>query len=325
MPVLTLTAGFETEAGGCLQPLQLEYGHWGLSPGRGPALWVCHALTANADVSDWWADLFGPGKTLDPEKYCIICVNNPGSPYGSTSPISIAHDGQPYGTRFPLLSIRDLAKAMQALADFLELKQIDLLVGGSMGGMIALEWSIMQPTRIKKMVLLATNARHSDWAIAFNEAQRMAINAGPAGLAAARAVAMLSYRSYSMYANTRWDQDDDRLQGFGATNYQQHQGLKLIRRFDPQCYKSLTLSMDTHHIGRGRGSISSVLKTVKAITLVIGLSSDLLFPIHEQELLAINIAGASFSVIQTDYGHDGFLTETRTVHSIIQSFLSSYA
>ncbi len=315
---------FACEQGGVLPNLKIAYCCFG-APSR-PVVWVCHALTANADVSDWWANIFGAGKLLDPERYFIVCPNNIGSCYGSTSPLSLnAATGQPYGADFPALTTRDMMRAHRLLAAHLGIERIHLLMGGSQGGQQAMEWAIEAPDEIENLLLLATNARHSAWGIAFNETQRMALRAGgysAASLAAARAVAMLSYRNYEMYSRTEKAGDSEKYADFGATTYQQHQGDKLARRFDARCYEVLSLAMDSHHVGRAReGGTTAALSRIKAQTLIIGISSDLLFPPAEQAFLAEHIAHSRFVCIDSPYGHDGFLTEGAQIVDIVLAWL----
>ncbi|MCS6818685.1 MAG: alpha/beta fold hydrolase, partial [Chitinophagales bacterium] len=213
--------------------------------------------------------------------------------------------------------IRDIVAVHQLLARHLQINQIALLTGGSLGGQQALEWAIMQPSFIKRLVLIATNARHSAWGIAFNEAQRMAIESGgEEGIKAARAIAMLSYRNYQMYADTQTD-DQDKIDNFKASSYQRYQGEKLAKRFDSQCYVVLSKAMDSHHVGRGRGSLESALSSIKAQTLIIGISTDILFPFQEQKFLSENIPKAHLSVIHSKYGHDGFLLEYEQITQVI--------
>jgi homoserine O-acetyltransferase len=208
----------------------------------------------------------------------------------------------------------------QLLAKHLQLQSIQLLCGGSLGGQQAMEWAIIQPDYIKQLFVIATNARHSAWGIAFNEAQRMAIKAGNEGLEAARAIAMLSYRNYTMYENTQTD-NDNRIDDFSAASYQRYQGLKLKKRFDANSYYTLSKAMDSHHVGRTRGSVQNALSMIKAKTLAIGIRSDLLFPVQEQQLLAQFIPGAVYHEIDSPYGHDGFLIETGQITEIIRKEL----
>lgn len=322
---------FGLESGVFLPEIQLAYQTFGsLNASKDNTIWVVHALTANADVSDWWAGLFGKGKVLDPEKYFIVCANNLGSCYGSTNALSInPQTEEPYFHDFPLLTTRDMANALELLRRHLDLPVIQMLIGGSLGGQIAMEWAISEPTVIQNLVLLATNAFHSPWGIAFNEAQRMAIQAdaswqyrhpqaGMMGLKAARAIALLSYRNAEIYNQKQAEDNNNKLDGFKASSYQQYQGEKLIRRFNAFAYWTLSKAMDSHHVGRNRESIVAALKLIKATTKVIGIRSDLLFPISEQKFLAEHIPNASLHIIESLYGHDGFLLEFEKITAILR-------
>ncbi len=299
-------------------------------------IWICHALTANANPLDWWPGVFGSDKAFDLDRYTVICANMLGSCYGSTGPLTINPlTQQIYGHQFPAITIRDMVMALEALREALNIEKIELVIGGSMGGMQALEWAISFPHRFNKMILLATNARHSAWGIAFNEAQRMAIRAdstfftgddaraGSAGMAAARAIALLSYRNYQAYNKTQTATDDNQLDNFPAITYQQYQGQKLVQRFNALSYMILSQAMDRHHVGRGRNSISDALTQIRAKTIIIGIDSDILFPISEQQLLAELIPDAHLEIISSDYGHDGFLLEYDKINPIIIQLLSN--
>jgi homoserine O-acetyltransferase/O-succinyltransferase len=312
---------FTLESGRQLENLTVAYHTYGeYKKGITPVIWVCHALTANGDVADWWANIFGENKLLDPEKYFIVCANNLGSCYGSTSPISLQNgSNKKYGKTFPAITIRDIAAAHIELKNHLDIDEIFLLIGGSMGGQQAMEWAIQEPSTIKNLVLLATNAKHSPWGIAFNEVQRMAIESGKDGLEVARAIAMLSYRNYEMYERTA--KPNETVGNYGAASYQRHQGEKLALRFDADCYYVLSQAMDSHDVGRGRESIATALANITANTLVIGIATDILFPIKEQILLHDNIPNSTLSLIDSPYGHDGFLTEGEKINGIILDFL----
>ena len=313
------------ESGERLSDVSIAYHTYGTyTKGVSKVIWVCHALTANSEVSDWWNGIFGEGRLLDPEQYFIVCANNLGSCYGTTSPVSINPEtGEKYGRDFPGITIRDMVQAHQLLQAHLDIDHIFLILGGSQGAQQCLEWAIMHPGNIENMALLATNARHSAWGIAFNEAQRMAIDAGEKGLQAARAIAMLSYRNYEMYERTQLNDAPDIVNDHGAATYQRYQGEKLARRFDADCYYVLSKAMDTHHVGRHRGSIPEVLGGIRARTLLIGISSDLLFPLHEQAFLANHIPGAILETIDSPYGHDGFLTEGDKINDLILKFITT--
>lgn len=304
-----------------------------LNTEKNNVVWVCHALTANANVSEWWPNMVGPGLLLDTDRYYIICANILGSCYGTTGPLSINPlTSENYFKEFPFISIRDMARLHQTLANHLEISEINLLIGASLGGQQALEWAIENPTFIKKLTLIATNAQHSPWGIAFNEAQRLAIEADPTfgkpfpeagqrGLKAARATALLSYRNYYAFKQTQSESSNAITDNFLASSYQQYQGEKLVKRFNAYSYYTLSKAMDSHNVGRNRGGVEQALKKILAKTLVIGIKSDFLFPISEQKFLARWITNASFAEIESHYGHDGFLVDTEKITVCINEFL----
>ena len=326
---------FVLESGAALPQFTLAYQTYGhLNEARSNVVWVCHALTGNAEAADWWSTLIGPGKLLDPARYFIVCANALGSCYGSTGPASINPEtGEPYGLNFPNLTTRDMARAYDELREYLGLDYIHLLIGGSMGGQQALEWVIERSTVFDHVVLIACNARHSAWGVAFNATQRMALETDPAfgrageevraGLAAARAVAMLSYRSYETYAATQTDDQEHERPSLRADGYQRYQGEKFRRRFDPYSYYTLSRAMDAHHVGRGRGGIGTALGRVQARTLVVGIQSDVLFPVSEQVFLSARIPDARLEVVDSLYGHDGFLVEIDNLTEKITAFLEN--
>lgn len=303
------TQDFVLESGTKISDVNITYQIFGdFSPSK-KIVWVCHALTANSDVEDWWNGLFGKNNLFNSENYTIICANILGSCYGTSFKS---------GENLPIISIRDMVEMHQRLADFLEISKIDFLLGGSLGGMQALEWSVTNPDFIKNLFVIATNAKHSPWGIAFNEAQRMALNSGENGIEAARAIALLSYRNYETYNETQKD-DEEKLDHFRASSYQNYQGEKLKKRFTNESYWMLSKSMDTQNLGRNRTSIENALSKIKAKTLVIGIESDLLFPVSEQEYLAKNIKNAKFEIIKSLYGHDGFLLETEKISELLKN------
>jgi homoserine O-acetyltransferase/O-succinyltransferase len=334
--VWKVTRPFHLECGTTLPEIEIAYHTYGeLSSDGDNVVWVCHALTGNAEAADWWDGLVGSGKLFDPAQYFIVCANMLGSCYGSTGPGTINPATQkPYGNNFPLVSIRDMVAAHELLRQQLGIDKIHVALGGSMGGQQVLEWAILQPQLFDNLVLLATNAQHSPWGIAFNESQRMAIyadntlleegnsEAGKKGLETARSIAMLSYRSYDTYQLSQTDADD-KLDDFRASSYQRYQGLKLWKRFNVFSYLTLSRAMDSHNIGRGRDGVENALRAIRANTLVIGIESDLLFPIREQERIAKGIENAKYTVLESIYGHDGFLVEFQRIDSIIRRFLFS--
>ena len=323
------TGIFYTESGDRIKNLELSYHTYGeLNAAKNNVVWVCHALTANADVLDWWSGLFGENDLFSPKEHFIICVNIPGSCYGSTGPLS---GEKPLFDKFPKLTVRDIVNGLEILRNHLKIKNINVLIGASLGGQQALEWSIKKPRIFQQLILLATNAKHSAWGIAFNESQRMAIENDPVyknrdrhsiskGLKTARSIAMLSYRSYNGYVLTQ-SSEDDSTEVYPAISYQQYQGEKLAKRFNPWSYHLLTHVMDSHNVGRSRAGVQEALKSVKANTLVIGVSSDLLFPVIEQKVLSEGIATANYAEIDSLFGHDGFLIETEQLTKHIAKFL----
>lgn len=313
---------FSLENGEYLNGLTVTYHSYGkLNLEKNNVIWVCHALTANSDVADWWPEMVGRNCVFDIDKYFIVCANIIGSPYGSSSPFLDKNRFSKIKT-FPLITIRDMVNAHQLLANHLNIKQIYLLVGGSLGGHQALEWAIINPSFIKNLSVLATNCKHSAWGIAFNEAQRMALELGEEGLDAARAIAMLSYRNYAMYEQSQTDEDNEKIENFRSASYQRYQGEKLRKRFDAACYYVLSKAMDSHNVARGRDSVNAALSKITANTLIIGITSDILFPISEQKFLANAIQHSTFVEIESPFGHDGFLVETKLISSEIKHFLS---
>lgn len=327
---------FELESGEHLSGFQLKYSTAGsLNKDRSNVIWVTHALTGSSDVLDWWSGVFQPGAAFDLTKYFVICANGLGGCYGSTGPLSINSDtGKTYYHSFPQITHRDQVRAFDLLREYLDLPGIHTLIGGSLGGQQVLEWAILKPELIQNIVPIACNAFHSPWGIAFNEAQRMAIavdptwtedspRAGVDGMKTARAIAMISYRTYKIYNDTQSEADFNKFDDFRAASYQRYQGDKLANRFNAFTYWNFSKAMDSHNVARGRQSAESVLKKIQANTLVIGIESDVLFPINEQRYLVNHIPDAELAIIQTDYGHDGFLVEFDQLNEILIKFLTS--
>ena len=325
---------FKLESGKRLHNLKIAFHTYGkLNPEKDNVIWVCHALTGNSDVFDWWKGLFGLTDHFNPHEHFIVCANVLGSPYGSTGPQSGNKlTGQSYLLDFPQITIRDMVEAHKLLATHLGIVKIDVLIGGSLGGQQALEWAVSEPNRIKNLVILACNAAQSPWAVAFNESQRLAIetdrtffsrdkNGGQKGLKAARSIALLSYRTANCYNRSQFEDDQAKTRDFKAASYQNYQGEKLVKRFDAFSYHYLTKAMDSHNVGRNRGGVEKALASVSANVLAIGIQSDLLFPSAEQVFIAENVASGEFKEIESIYGHDGFLLETRKLSSIIRDFL----
>ena len=323
------------ESGGTLPELTIAYTTYGLlNAEKSNVVWVCHALTANADAADWWKGVVGPQHVIDPEKYFIVCANIVGSCYGTSGPLSInSTTGQPYYHSFPIVTIRDMVKAHILLRQHLGIEKIALLMGGSMGGYQALEWSVMESNLIEKLFLLATSPTESAWGIATHTAQRLAIEAdatwqnpspqaGSKGLKAARAIGMLTYRNYGIMVQQQTDTDTEKLDHYKASAYIQYQGDKLVQRFNAYSYWLLTKSMDSHHLGRGRGGkLEPILQNIQQPTLIVGISSDILCPLTEQEFLAQHIPNAQLIEIHSDYGHDGFIVESIIISEHLAKWL----
>lgn len=298
---------FTLESGTEIKNINIAYHVFGDFSENKKVIWICHALTANSDAQDWWPNFIGENFLLNPETYTIVCANVLGSCYGTTFECE---------EKRPLISIRDIVEMHKKLAKFLKISEIELLLGGSLGGMQCLEWAISEPDFIKNLFVIATNAKHSSWGIAFNEAQRMALNLGEKGIDAARAIAMLSYRNYITFEETQND-DEDKLNDYKAATYQQYQGEKLRKRFSADSYYMLSKAMDTNNVGRGRISVENALSKISAKTLVVGIDSDILFPIHEQKRIAENIKNAKLEVISSLFGHDGFLLEIEKITQLL--------
>ena len=326
---LTLESGVE------LKNVEIGYHTYGtLNASRDNVLWICHAFTANSDAADWWKGMVGEGCVFDPAHYFIVCANILGSCYGSTGPLSLnPANGMPYYLTFPDITVRDLVAAHELLRVHLGIEQIHTVVGGSIGAQQAIEWTIIMPHLFKHLIIIAAGAYYTPWAIALNESQRLALladatftdespEAGQKGLIAARSVALLSYRNYMAYNKTQTEDNNEKTGDFKASSYQRYQGEKLVKRFNAHAYFSILKTLDTHNVGRGRASIEQALSGIHARTLVIGISSDLLFPLQEQVFLAENIKGAVLKTIDSIFGHDGFLVEVEKQSRIISNFFT---
>lgn len=329
---------FALESGQTLPRLQLAYRTWGrLAGDGGNAVIVCHALTGSADADQWWAALFGAGRVLDPARDYIVCSNVLGGCYGSSGPLSDAPGGTPWGANFPAVTVRDQVRAQMALADALGIRRIRLVLGGSMGGLQALEWALLDPGRVEAVASIAASGRHSPWCLVWSEAQRMALASDPryraghypladpphAGLAAARAIAMVSYRSPDSL-----DERFGRQRAAGAVlagdalarGWLRHHGRSLAERFDANSYLRLLDAMDTHDLGRGRGDYGRVLRSISVPVLIGSLRSDALYVPAEQRELARLIPGARLLEIDSRHGHDGFLIDAEALVPGLRAF-----
>jgi homoserine O-acetyltransferase len=317
-------------------PYQLSYQTWGkLNKNRDNAILVVHALSGSANLEAWWPELLGENKPLDPAKDFVICINLLGSCYGSSGPISSNPDsGQTWKINFPKITIRDQVHAQAALIRSLGITQLRAIIGPSLGGMIALEWALREPILAGALVLIATTAQHSAQAIANSSCQRAAIKLDPEyldgyydcsqqpkqGLALARQLAFITYRS-NLEFTARFNRNEGTQQSFAIQDYLQHQGYKFTERFDANSYIRLSECMNSHDISHGYNSIKSALQTIQQPTLVISLEHDQLYTYSEQAQLAEYIPNAEHELIHTQYGHDGFLIETKAMSNILHRFL----
>jgi len=341
----------DLEAGGRLGAARIAYETWGeLSPARDNAVLVLHALTGDSHLlgpagpghatAGWWGGIVGPGLAIDTDRYFVVAPNMLGGCQGSTGPSSLSPDGSEWGIRFPYLTIRDQVAAQVAFADRIGIDSWALVVGGSMGGMHALEWAIDQPDRVHRLAILAAPPVTTADQIALNSVQIEAIRSDPLfrsgdyydaadgdgptrGLALARRMALLNYRSPSEL-NERFERGwQSRISPLGSggrfavESYLDFHGNKFTRRFDANSYIVLVEAMNSHDVSRGRGSLAEALSAIEATTLVVGIDSDRLFPVEGQRRIAAHLRngldGTEPVVLSSSYGHDGFLIENAAV------------
>lgn len=382
---------YTLECGETLYDFPVAYKTWGrLNKDRDNAFVICHALTGSSDVQDWWGPLLGTNKAFDPSRFFVICVNFLGSPYGSCSPVTICSaTGKPYGPSFPLVTAKDDVGIQKLVLDSLGVKSIACVIGGLMGGMLALEYSAQYNDTgyVRSVIALATSARASAWCISWNETQRQCVFSDPfydhghyyennqkpdSGLGAARMAALLTYRSRNSFEDRfgrkvpqigvlnlkdteavilpkNKDEENWLLHNegsklcksnsglnegkpqtyFTAQSYLRYQGNKFIKRFDANCYISITRKLDTHDITRGRidtenyseEDLVKFLQTLKKPHLVIGIQSDGLFTIGEQQLLGDNIPNSQLKKLNSQEGHDAFLLEFELINEYCVAFL----
>ena len=338
-----LTIPFQLEGGEALTGVQVAYRTWGQLNAQGDnGVLICHALTGSADADDWWESLFGSGKAFNPECDFIVCSNILGSCYGTTGPTTINPiTGKPYGISFPEITIRDMVHLQAALLEYLDVQSLRLVIGGSLGGMQVLEWALLYPEKVKAIAPIAVSGRHSAWCIGLSEAQRQAIYADPnwqggnytldappnQGLAVARMMAMSTYRSWDSFTS-RFGRQYDASEQFAIASYLQHQGQKLVERFDANTYITLTHVMDRHDVARDRtvanlSDYESVLQSIQQPTLVVAIDSDILYPPVEQQELANLIPNAQLAWLKSTHGHDAFLIDMVELNEILISFRQS--
>ncbi|MBV8949343.1 MAG: homoserine O-acetyltransferase [Actinobacteria bacterium] len=345
------------EAGGRLRDVDIAYETWGTLDARAAnAVLVLHALTGDSHVAGpagpghrqagWWDAMVGPGKPIDTDRYFVVCPNVLGGCQGTTGPASPAPDGRPYGSRFPLITIRDQVVAEAALADALGIARWAAVVGGSMGGMRVLEWAVGFPDRVASAVVIACGATASAEQIALCSLQTRAIQADPKyrggeyydaapgdgphqGLSLARGIGQVSYRSEAeleMRFGHKPQGDENPLAGgrYAVESYLDYHGTKLARRFDANTYVVLSNAMNHHDVGRGRGGTASALARITAEVTLAGISSDRLYPLRLQhELVAAIPRATGVDIVQSPSGHDGFLVESEAVGKVISRALTS--
>jgi homoserine O-acetyltransferase len=331
---IVIVPEFTLESGVTLRDVPVAYHAWGRLNERGDnAVLVCHALTGDTNAADWWSELFGPGRALDTERDYVVCANVIGSPYGSVSPLTTdPATGKPYGAAFPVFTIRDSVALHKRLLETLGVQQVRFAIGGSMGGMQVLEWALYRDF-VRGLVPIGVGGRHSAWCIAWSWAQRRAIELDPsfehgaypvgggprAGLALARMIAMITYRSFRSFQGRFGRTRTDEVL-FDMASYLNHQGDKLVERFDANCYLALMGAMDTHDVARDRDDYRSVLGGIGQPALVIGMDSDLLYPLDEQRELAAYLPHAELAILEAEDGHDSFLIERDRVNRLVKGW-----
>lgn len=320
---------YTLDSGDVLEDCQMCYQTYGeLNQARDNCVVVCHALTGNASLDVWWQGLLGTNQPLDTSRYFVVCCNILGSCYGSTSPMSMnPQTRKPYGIDFPSITVKDTVRLqLLLLQEELKVNSIRSVIGGSFGGMQAVEFMVQGGDYLKSAVPMACGARHTAWQIAISQVQRNAIYADPAwqagsyaqatqGLALARQMGMISYRTAGGYQQKFGRETNDKGQ-WQVSSYLDYQGEKFLDRFDPITYVKLTEQMDTH-------DAADQLKNVDIPALVLGIDSDVLYPLEEQEQLTKLIPNAEMKVIHSTEGHDGFLLEQEQVGGFLTEFLNN--
>mmetsp|Transcript_63426 Transcript_63426/g.112744 ORF Transcript_63426/g.112744 Transcript_63426/m.112744 type:complete len:374 (+) Transcript_63426:36-1157(+) len=333
---------FQLESGRILKKVEVCYKTWGcLNETADNAIVICHALTGNADAGAWWGQLIGNSKAVDTRKYFVFCSNVLGGCYGTTGPTSINPDtGKKYGKDFPKVTIRDMVRLQAECLQQVGVRGVVAVIGGSMGGMQALEWGLeISDLKVGAIASLCASGRHQAWQIGISECQRQAIKSDPnwqngdydedkppsTGLGVARMMAMVNYRAHPAYATKfgRGISSSHQKRVFEVESYLHYQGQKFIERgFDAASYIVLTHAMDSHDVERGRGSYFDVLRGLRLPVLLVSISSDVLYPMSEQLELDEHIPCSQHHLIQSDEGHDGFLLEHVKVGTLLRGFLA---
>jgi homoserine O-acetyltransferase len=345
------------ESGAVIDDVTIAVQRWGeLSPARDNVVVILHALTGDSHVTGpagpahptpgWWDGVAGPGAPIDTTRWCAVATNVLGGCRGSTGPSSRARDGNPWGARFPSISVRDQVEADVAALSALGITDVTAVVGGSMGGARALEWVVSHPDRVRAALLLAVGARATADQIGTQSTQVAAIKADSnwqggdyyrsgrapeAGLDIARRFAHLTYRGEveldTRFSNTAQGDEDPAAGGrYAVQSYLEHQGAKLVSRFDAGSYVALTEALSRHDVGRGRGGVAAALRRCPVPVVVAGITSDRLYPLRLQQELADLLPGCNgLQVVDSIYGHDGFLLETEAVSDLVRQTLQMAA
>jgi homoserine O-acetyltransferase len=358
--LLRLGRPFALEGGGVLPDATLAYETWGtLAPDGANAVLVCHALTGDSHAAGplqtghptagWWDGFIGPGKPIDTDRWFVVCSNVLGGCQGSTGPASPhPDDGKPWGSRFPVVTVRDWVRSQQHLADHLGIHRWHSVIGGSMGGMQALEWAVMYPERVGSIVPVSTAAAASAQQIAWWSTGRRVIHMDPGwrggdyydadpgegpdeGLALARMISQITFRSDDVFTRRFGREVVEPIDGFSlwqrfeVERYLEYHGGKLVRRFDANSYLLLTKAMDLHDVGRGRGGIDAAMARLRCPVLSVGVVSDILYPLHQSHAIVehARAAGAEARSVELDspHGHDAFLIELDQLGLPISAFL----
>ncbi len=334
---LMIDEAFTFECGKVIDGLSVTYTTWGeMNEQRDNIVWVCHPLTCSADPTQWWPGMVGLDRTLSPQKYFIVCVNVIGSCYGTTGPGSCNTHGVIPGFDFPLTTIRDVVAVLQRVKKQLGIEHINLGIGASFGGQQLVQWMALEPGLFKHACVAGANALQSPWAKAFNETQRMAIEAdesfyhdvpdgGKKGLAAARSLAVISYRSFDTYGRTQAEPTHQTFDDFKASSYQRYIGTKFTERFSAISYWYLTKAMDSHNIARHNESLEQVLATIQTNVLLLAMSGDVLFRQQEVDFMDQHLPFSTPVTIESTHGHDGLLANADRIAHTLQSFIEENA
>jgi homoserine O-acetyltransferase len=354
---------FALESGQVLRDVTIAYETWGrLDERASNAVLLCHAWTGDSHAAGratvghgapgWWDDIVGPGRAIDTDRWFVVCANVLGGCQGSTGPASPhPDDGRPYGSRFPVVTIRDMVRAQARLMGHLGIEAWHAVVGGSMGGMQVLEWAITYPRRVRSIVPIATCMQATAQQIAWGAIGRRAIKLdprwrggdyydaapgdGPAeGLSVARQVAQVTFRSDNVFTDrfgreladvTSYGDTYDLWQRFEVERYLEYHGEKLVRRFDANSYLLIGKAMDLHDVARHRGSVERAMARITVPSLAIGISSDILYPSYQQrqihQLLTAQGTPSRYAEVDSPHGHDAFLINHDQIAGPIESFL----